>query len=176
MIFYKSEFLITVISREEESGGAQCKSGGHCPPLDPVLRRGVLALLVPTAMHDTASEYVQNKIKSLLLSRHHSTCALVSEILESVLQTVQKLFTYRQYILTVQTYTDDNVQNTHTYTQYTQCTIRHTYSYQYTLYTVCTHSTLYTHSNMQRCNRLYISCICNVMDVHWMVSSGRLLY
>ncbi len=27
-------------------------------------------------------------------------CALVSEILESVLQTVQKQFTYRQYILT----------------------------------------------------------------------------
>ncbi len=34
--------------------------------------------------------------KSLLLS-HHSTCALVSEILESVLQTVQKQLTYRQY-------------------------------------------------------------------------------
>ncbi len=27
----------------------------------------------------------------------------------------------------LQTYTDDNVHNTHTYTQYTQCTIRHTY-------------------------------------------------
>ncbi len=38
-----------------------------------------------------------NQIKSLLLSHHHSTCALVSEILESVLQTVQKQFTYRQY-------------------------------------------------------------------------------
>ncbi len=32
----------------------------------------------------------------------------------------------------LQTYTDDNVQYTHTYTQHTQCTIRHTYSYQYT--------------------------------------------
>ncbi len=42
----------------------------------------------------------QIKIKSLLLSHHHSTWALVSEILESVLQTVQKQFTYRQYILT----------------------------------------------------------------------------
>ncbi len=31
-----------------------------------------------------------NQIKSLLLSHHHSTSALVSEILESVLQTVQK--------------------------------------------------------------------------------------
>ncbi len=58
-----------------------------------------------------------NQIKSLLLSHQHRTCALVSEIHESVLQTVQKQFTYRQYILT-----DDNVQNTHTYTQYTQCT------------------------------------------------------
>ncbi len=55
----------------------------------------------------------QNQIKSLLLSHHHSTCALVSEILESVLQTVQKKqFTYRQYILT--DCTEDNVQNTHT--------------------------------------------------------------
>ncbi len=35
-------------------------------------------------------------IKLLLLSHHHSACALVSEILESVLQTVQKQFTYRQ--------------------------------------------------------------------------------
>ncbi len=32
----------------------------------------------------------QIKIKSLLLSHHHSTSALVSEILMSVLQTVQK--------------------------------------------------------------------------------------
>ncbi len=37
-----------------------------------------------------------NQIKSLLLLHHHSTCALMSEILESVLQTVQKQFTYRQ--------------------------------------------------------------------------------
>ncbi len=58
-----------------------------------------------------------NQIKSLLLSHNHSTWALVSEILESVLQTVQKQFT-RQYILT-----EDNVQNTQTFTQYTQCTI-----------------------------------------------------
>ncbi len=45
----------------------------------------------------------------------------------------------------LQTYTDDNVQNTHTYTHYTQCTIRHTYSSQNTLYIVCAHSTLCTH-------------------------------
>ncbi len=85
-----------------------------------------------------------NQIKSRLLSHHHSTCALMSEILESVLHTVQKQLTYRQYHY-IQTYTYDNVQYKYTYTQYTQCTIRHTYSYQYTLYTVCTHSTLCTH-------------------------------
>ncbi len=38
--------------------------------------------------------------KSLLLSHHHSSCALVSEILESVLQTVLKQFTHGQYIFT----------------------------------------------------------------------------
>ncbi len=64
--------------------------------------------------------YYFYQIKSLLLSHH--TAALVSEILESVLQTVQKHFTYRQYILT--DLSEDNVQNTHTYTQYTQCTIK----------------------------------------------------
>ncbi len=116
-----------------------------------------------------------NQIKSLLLSHHHSTSALVSEIVMSVLQTVQKKlhwsiysapdsakkqqqqftygqtvqknnkqftygqtvqknctgaftvlqtvqkkqqqFTYGQYIFT--DCTEDNVQNTHTYTQYT---------------------------------------------------------
>ncbi len=54
--------------------------------------------------------------------------------------------------------------------------LRHTYSYQYTLYTVCTHSAfcthMYVHNNMRRCNRLYINWIRNVVDVHWMVSSG----
>ncbi len=43
----------------------------------------------------------QNQIKSLLLSHHHSTSALVSEILMSVLQTVQKnnrQFTYGQTV------------------------------------------------------------------------------
>ncbi len=123
------------------------------------------------------SECISNQIKSLLLSHHHSTSALVSEILMSVLQTVQKnnrqftygqtvqkkkkkkrqftygqtvqktalehlqcsrqckkkqqqqftygqtvqkkqqQFTYGQYIFT--DCTEDNVQNTHTYTQYT---------------------------------------------------------
>ncbi len=51
----------------------------------------------------------QIKIKSLLLSHHHSTSALVSEILMSVLQTVQKnnrQFTYGQ---TVQKKTTNNL-------------------------------------------------------------------
>ncbi len=112
-------------------------------------------------------------IKSLLLSHHHSTCALVSEILESVLQTVQKQFTYRQYHYIL---TDDNVQYTHKYTQYTQCTIRHTYSYQYTLHTPYVHILhyvhIYTHNNMQRCSRLYISWIrkchgCALDSIQW---------
>ncbi len=44
---------------------------------------------------------LKNQIKSLLLSHHHSTSALVSEILMSVLQTVQKnnrQFTYGQTV------------------------------------------------------------------------------
>ncbi len=49
-----------------------------------------------------------NQITFIVTSSQQS--ALVSEFLESVLQTVQKQFTYRQYILT-----DDNVQTTHKY-------------------------------------------------------------
>ncbi len=42
-------------------------------------------------VHPTESLWSKsNQIKSLLLSHHHSTSALVSEILKSVLQTVQK--------------------------------------------------------------------------------------
>ncbi len=78
-----------------------------------------------------------NQIKSLLLSHHHSTSASVSEILTSVLQTVQKKnITYGQYIFT--DCTEDNVQNTHTYTQYTQCTIK-------TYLVIDPHYTLYVH-------------------------------
>ncbi len=53
----------------------------------------------------------------------------------------------------LQTYTEDNVQNTHTYTQYTQCTIKtylqlsiHILHSMYTLYIVYT----YTHNNMRK--------------------------
>ncbi len=48
-----------------------------------------------------SQEIKSNQIKSLLLSHHHSTSALVSEILMSVLQTVQKnnrQFTYGQTV------------------------------------------------------------------------------
>ncbi len=92
-----------------------------------------------------------NQIKSLLLSHHHSTSALVSEILESVLQTVQKnknnLHIDSTYLQTVQK---------------TMCKIhihilnihyKDSLSYQYTMYTFYI---MYTsiHSNMLRCNRL----------------------
>ncbi len=89
-------------------------------------------------------------ITSLLLSHHHSTSALVSEILTSVLQTVQKnlknktqQFTYGQYIFT--DCTEDNVQNAHTYTQYTQCTIK-TY--------------LVTNTPIHIIHRMYTSALC----------------
>ncbi len=74
----------------------------------------------------------------------------------------------------LQTYTDDNVQNTHTYSQYTQCSIRHTViNTHYIPYVHIQHYVhIYTHNNMRRCNSLYISWIRNVMDVHWMVSSS----
>ncbi len=74
----------------------------------------------------------------------------------------------------LQTYTDDNVQNTQTYTQYTQCTIWHTViNTHYTPYVHIIHYVhRYTQNNMWRCNRLYIGRIRNVMDVRCMVSSG----
>ncbi len=56
-----------------------------------------------TSIHIYIYIYINqsNQIKSLLLSHHHSTSALVSEILMSVLQTVQKnnkQFTYGQTV------------------------------------------------------------------------------
>ncbi len=71
------------------------------------------------------------QIKSLLLSHHHS----VKFLRACSKQCRNNLHIDSTYL---QTYTDDNVQ----YTPYTQCAIRHNYSYQYTLYTLCTHSTL----------------------------------
>ncbi len=110
--------------------------------------------------HYTRTLHFIKSNKSLVLSHHHSTSALVSEILTSVLQTVQKKqqqqFTYAQYVFT--DCTEDNVQNTHTYTQYTQCTIK-TYLVIDPHYTLYVHIyIMYTsiHSIMWRCNRLYI--------------------
>ncbi len=51
--------------------------------------------------HEKNTINLSNQIKSLLLSHHHSTSALVSEIIMSVLQTVQKnnrQFTYGQTV------------------------------------------------------------------------------
>ncbi len=49
-----------------------------------------LGTLENTRQEDTSVTYHVYQIKSLLLSHHHSTSALVSEIIMSVLQTVQK--------------------------------------------------------------------------------------
>ncbi len=134
--------------------------------------------------------FKSNQIKSLLLSHHHSTSALVSEILTSVLQTVQKNKT-TIYIWTV-----------HIYRLYRRQCAKYTYihsvhtvyykdilSYRYTLYTVFTrlhyvhiYAQYYVKVQqiinlqqmvvqqivVQRCNRLFI---CNIMDVHCMISS-----
>ncbi len=74
----------------------------------------------------------------------------------------------------LQTYTDDNVQNTHTYTQYTQCTIKtylplsiHNLHNMYTFYI------MYTYIHTIICeNRFYIGRIRNVMDVQMGVLDG----
>ncbi len=80
-----------------------------------------------------------NQIKSLLLSHHHSTSGLVSEILTSVLQTVQKnkttiyiwtVYIYRLYRRQCAKYT--YIYSVHTV--YNKDILR----YQYTLYTVFT--------------------------------------
>ncbi len=60
-----------------------------------------MAFLVRAPASRTGIKSKSNQIKSLLLSHHHSTSALVSEILMSVLQTVQKnnrQFTYGQTV------------------------------------------------------------------------------
>ncbi len=69
---------------------------------------------------DNKADFDFLTLKSLLLSHHHSTCALMSEILESVLHTVQKQLTYRQYHYLL---TD----------LYRQCAI---YTYIYSVHTV----------------------------------------
>ncbi len=108
----------------------------------------------------TPNQIKSNQIKSLLLSHHHSTSALVSEILTSVLQTVQKNKT-TIYIWTVhiyRLYRRQCAKYTYIYSVHTvyykdilryQCT-----NTDYTPYLhVCIMSTS-MHSNMWRCNRL----------------------
>ncbi len=106
------------------------------------------------------SQIKSNQIKSLLLSHHHSTSALVSEILTSVLQTVQKNKT-TIYIWTIhiyRLYRRQCAKYTYIYSVHTvyykdilryQCTNTHYTTYLH----VCIMSTS-MHSNMWRCNRL----------------------
>ncbi len=121
----------------------------------------LLVLLCPAWYHTYISEMsIWCQIKSILLSHHHSTCALMSEILESVHQTVQKQFIYRQYILT-DLYRRQCAE--WTYTQYTHSVLLDILTVINTHYTPYVHIIhyvhIYTHSNMQRCNRLYISYV-----------------
>ncbi len=83
-----------------------------------------------------------NQIKSLLLSHHHSTSALVSEILESVLQTVQKNYLHidSTYLQTVK----KTMCKKHIHILSTQCTIK-TYLVNNTHYTPYVHILHYVH-------------------------------
>ncbi len=79
-----------------------------------------------------------NQIKSLLLSHHHSTSALVSEILTSVLQTVQKnnnLHMDSTYLQTVQ----KTICKIHIHILSTHSVLKTYLVINYTLYTVCAH-------------------------------------
>ncbi len=119
-----------------------------------------VALINYISWHELRMNNKSNQIKSLLLSHHHSTSALVSEILTSVLQTVQKNKT-TIYIWTVhiyRLYRRQCAKYTYIYSVHIvyykdilryQCTNTH-----YTLYVhVCIMSTS-MHSNMWRCDRL----------------------
>ncbi len=91
-------------------------------------------------MHDGLSLHLSmfpliksNQIKSLLLSHHHSTSALVSEILMSVLQTVQKnnrQFTYGQTVQKNKTKkTTIYIWTVHIYRLYRRQCAKYTYIY-----------------------------------------------
>ncbi len=82
----------------------------------------------------------------------HIKCLSEWNSWERAPDSAKKQFTYRQYILT--DCTEDNVQNTQTYTQYTQCTIK-TYLVINTHYT---HSTLCTHLYIVICEGARDSC------------------
>ncbi len=85
-----------------------------------------------TKVFFASNSFKSYQIKSLLLSHHHSTCALVSEILGACSrQCRNNLYIDSTYL---QTYTDDMVQHTQTYTQCTQCTILTVINTHYTPY------------------------------------------
>ncbi len=109
---------------------------GYCKCMYPL---GIAFLMPPEwRLHRLGpSIAASNQIKSLLLSHHHSTSALVSEILTSVLQTVQKKKTTTIYIWTVHIY---RLYQKTKYAKYTYIYSRHTSlpMDQYTLYTVFT--------------------------------------
>ncbi len=76
--------------------------------------------------------------KSLLLSHHHSTSALVSKNLTSVLQTVQKKKKLHMDSTYLQTYRRQCAKYTYIYSVHTVY-YKDILSYRYALYTVCTH-------------------------------------
>ncbi len=82
--------------------------------------------------------HMVNQIKSLLLSHHHSTSALVSEILTSVLQTVQKKTVYIWTVHILRLYRRQCAKYTYIYSVHTVY-YKDILRYQYTLHTVCTH-------------------------------------
>ncbi len=152
-------------------------------------------------MNQIKSNQNQNQITFIVTSPQHkclgewNSYERAPDSAKNKIQNKTQQFTYGQYIYA--DCTEDNVQNTHTYTQYTQCTIKDILSYQYTNthYTpyvhVCIMSTSMHSNNVKeqqiiiysrlvvqqngcatdscaRCNRL---CICNVVGVLCMVSS-----
>ncbi len=80
------------LNTQEQDRTGQPTGTGSPPGLARRLRLllAIKSSLKPQLMVWARIQIKSNQIKSLLLSHHHSTSALVSEILESVLQTVQK--------------------------------------------------------------------------------------
>ncbi len=91
------EMILQTVVRREKSRDLWCSL--HCNSSEMILQIVVRREKNRDLWCSLKSN--QNQIKSLLLSHHHSTSALVSEILMSVLQTVQKnnrQFTYGQTV------------------------------------------------------------------------------
>ncbi len=77
-----------------------------------------------TMLHVCLSEFKSNQITFIVTSPQHKCLGEWNsyERAPEVQKKTKQQFTYGQYIFT--DCTEDNVQNTHTYTQYTQCTIK----------------------------------------------------